>query len=826
MKHWNWLNLAEYGLLAGAGVGSVATAASQQILYTLAPMSGLFVLNLLNRQRLAEAAQAKSQASVIQLDQHVTDELAQLQQQVQVLPNFLDLASLRKSMLSNQQEQLNSIAAEIAQLRQEQSNSPWQSTQQDVLRLREQYGSITDSIGTIAQQLKHLQTTTQTVAHGETIEQAIAQLKSEVSHLNSALQTISDDQIQHSSRNFQDQINHLHRRLNKLPTPVDTTVLQQEVDALVKMMGEVPSRRELARLTMQVEQLSQNHRGLEQSVNPLKLATTILKKQLDTVSSRLTMTSSDAILSPTEAAILDDLKLSTLALETRLGELSLANSPELLSEIQSLVTRHLDPLQQQIAEMQHLTQTLNGQQQTLQATVDRTAPGFPAHLDIVAQHLDAAALHNELRALSARVEWTETNQSDLQQRVEQAIQDPSQIQRPDLPERSHLSDSSVPSGMTDYDLVFDVQPQDINAAPGIKTLGNRSRIEQALKTAIARLVIVYPYPQPQSFDSDLIDQFQAFLDRGGCLDLGWGHLGDLHNRRQSRSIHSRRAMDATENSYLHQVLHRLTELKQQYPERFRFKVLGTDEDFLVCDRTYAILGTPALSTASNVFPEASVGLRTRNAAVIQGLMERFDQPILAEQDAVAYFNRATTRYDLGDRPGAIADYDEVLRIAPDDDVTYNNRGLVRYDLGDKRGAMADFDLALQVNPGNFIAYCNRGVLRAELGDRVGAVEDYTAALEINPDYPIAYFYRGQALTKMQNRLGAIQDYSQVLRLNPQDATAHFYRGLACMRMGQRLEAVRDLRQAAQMFSDQGDLRSYQQVVDTLQKLHQRLGEAG
>lgn len=815
MKQWNWLNLAEYGLLAGAGVGSVATAASQQILYTLAPMSGLFVLNLLNRQRLAEAAQAKSQASVIQLDQHVTDELAQLQQQVQVLPNFLDLASLRKSMLSSQQEQLNSIAAEIAQLRQEQSKSPWQATQQEVLRLREQYGSITDSVGTIAQQLKHLQTTTQTVAHTEAIEQAIAHLKSEVSHLSSALRTISDDQVQHSSRNFQDQINHLHRRLNKLPTPVDTTVLQQEVEALVKMMGEVPSRRELARLTMQVEQLSQNHRGLEQSVNPLKLATTILKKQLDTLSSRLMVAPSDAALSSAEAAILDDLKLSTIALETRLGELSLANSPELLSEIQSLVTRHLDPLQQQVTEMQHLTQTLGQQQQTLQATVDRTAPGLPVHLDTVAQHLDAAALHNELRALSARLEWTESNQSDLQQRVEQAIQDP-----------SDLSGSSDLLGTTDYELVFDVQPQDINAESGSKTLGNRSRIEQALKTAIARLIIVYPYPQPHCLDSDLIDQFQAFLDRGGCLDLGWGHLGDLHNRRQSRSMHSRRAMDATENSYLHQVLHRLTELKQQYPDRFRFKVLGTDEDFLVCDRAYAILGTPALSTASNVFPEASVGLRTRNPAVIQGLVERFDQPILAEQDAVAYFNRATTRYDLGDRPGAIADYDEVLRIAPDDDVTYNNRGLVRYDLGDKRGAMTDFDLALQVNPGNFIAYCNRGVLRAELGDRVGAVEDYTAALELNPDYPTAYFYRGQALTKMQNRLGAIQDYSQVLRLNPQDATAHFYRGLACMRMGQRLEAIRDLRQAAQMFSDQGDMRSYQQVVDTLQKLHQRLGEAG
>jgi tetratricopeptide (TPR) repeat protein len=372
--------------------------------------------------------------------------------------------------------------------------------------------------------------------------------------------------------------------------------------------------------------------------------------------------------------------------------------------------------------------------------------------------------------------------------------------------------------------------QDLNAAAdtdvsGDRGQGDRTLIEQALKTAQARLIIVYPNPSPQRLDCDLIDQFQAFLERGGCLDLGWGHLGDLHNRRQPRSIHTRRVIDATEQSYLHTVLHRLTALKQHYPDRFRFKVLGTDEDFLVCDRAYAVLGTQGLATASVVFPEATLGLRTRNPTVIQGLVDRFDQPVIADQDTVAYFNRATTRYDLGDRQGAIADYDEVLRITPSDDVTYNNRGLVRYDLGDKRGAMADFDLALQVNPGSFVAYCNRGVLRAELGDRVGAVEDYTTALTINPDYATAYFYRGLAQTKLQNRLGAIQDYSQVLRLNPQDATAYFYRGLACMKMGQRLEAIRDLRQAAQMFSEQGDTQNYQQVVDTLQKLHQRLGDA-
>ncbi len=351
-------------------------------------------------------------------------------------------------------------------------------------------------------------------------------------------------------------------------------------------------------------------------------------------------------------------------------------------------------------------------------------------------------------------------------------------------------------------------------------------LEQALQTAQARLIVVYPYPSPESLNSAMVAQFQQFLARGGCLDMGWGHLGELNEGQRPRSIHSRRAIDAVGSSYLYEVLSQLTDLKKQFPDRFRFKVLGTDENFLVCDRTYAVLGLQGMPTASTVFPEAALGLRTRNSDVIQGLIERFDHPVIADQDALSYFNRATTRYDLGDRQGAIADYDEVLRINPSDDVAYNNRGLVRYDLGDKRGAITDFELAIQGNPGNFVAYCNRGVLRAELGDRVGAIEDYTTALHINPDYATAYLYRGQAQSKTDNKVAAIQDYSQVLRLHPENAAAYFYRGLTCLKMGQRLEAIRDLRQAAKMFADQGDTQSYQQVVDTLQKLHQRLGDSG
>jgi tetratricopeptide (TPR) repeat protein len=828
VKNRNWLNLAEYGLLAGAGVGSLATAASQQILYTLAPMSGLFVLNLMNRRRLAEFAQEKATASVVQLDQRITDEMAHMQKQVQALPSFLELASLRKAILNTQQDRLNGLEEHLTQLRQEMTKPEWRAMQQEVQRLRDSSTSVVASVEAVTAQLKRLETAAQADGDRTTaLEQALAQSQMELSHLGTTLQTVSDSASH--TRALQEQIDHLHRRLNQLPTPIDATALRQDVDALVKLMGDVPSRRELARLAMQLEQLSQDNMVLEQSVAPLKLATSILKKQLDTVTHRLQLAGADlpgadlAGVLPTDTLPGEDLRVAVSALEARLSQLSLtAASPDLQAEVQSLVITNLGPLQRQVAAIQQMAEALDQQQRHLRDVVTDVVQGVPQGVDAATLHLDTAALHNELRALAARLASAETQQAEWHDHMGAAIHDTVQAQV-DTQLTELLPQLATMLPVADYELLFDLKT-DRAAQPSIGC-GHRAMLEQALHSTQARLIVVYPYPTPETLNSEMIAQFQAFLERDGCLDLGWGHLGELSNTQVPRSIHQRRAIDPVGKRYLYDILNQLTGLKQQYPDRFRFKVLGTDENFMVSDRAYAVLGSHALPTASVPFPEATLGLRTRNPQVIQGLIERFDTPTIGDQDALSYFNRALTRYDLGDRQGAIADYEEVLRIHPHDDVAYNNRGLVRYDLGDKRGAVTDFDLAIQCYGGSFVAYCNRGIVRAELGDRVGAVEDYTAALQLNPDYAPAYFYRGIACMKMQNKLGAIQDYTQVLRINPQDAMAHFYRGIACMKMGQRVEAIRDLRRAAQMFSDQGDAASYQQVVDTLQKLHQRLGEA-
>ncbi len=683
-------------------------------------MSLLFLLNLINRRRIEESAQENTATSVSELDHKLSTDIAALQQQVQVLPNFLDLASLRKSVVSKSEEGLNEIAQEITQLKREVAKPDMRLLRQDIRQLQEQYTGVADSLASITGQLTRLGTTNRV----DSLEATIAQLKSELSQLRVNLQTLSDEQRGNNSRVLQDQINHLNRRLNKLPTPVDASSLKQEVDALVKMMGDVVSRRELARLVTQIEKLGQQNESLERTVAPLKVATAILKKQLDTlntkISTREQMTDQvlEAALLQPQASVIDNLRNTVTSLEQRLNQLpSSSDLSNLRTEMQGLVSAQLGQLQQQLASMQQFSQTLDRQQKTLRDWVNR-----------LPQTLDTSALQNEVKYLAARVEWAESHATDVQAQVEAAVKN-------QLNEVTQQLQASYP--IPQYELVFDVK------GVGQESQGcGRAVLEEALEKAQARLIVVFPFPSPDTLTKELIQKFRAFLDRQGCLDIGWGHLGDTSQHHVSRSIDRRRLIDPTEKGFLYETLNQLTQLKRQYPNQFRFKVLGTSENFLVCDRSFAILGAQSVATASVVFPQAAVGLRTIDFDVIQGLVDRFDNPVLDANDAMAYFSRAATRYDLSDRQGAIADYTEVLRINPSDDVVYNNRGLVYYEQGDRQKAIEDFGQAIQHNPENVVAYCNRGFIRSELGDKLGRSKTTPTRFKSIPTTPPPIFTEG------------------------------------------------------------------------------------
>ena len=65
-------------------------------------------------------------------------------------------------------------------------------------------------------------------------------------------------------------------------------------------------------------------------------------------------------------------------------------------------------------------------------------------------------------------------------------------------------------------------------------------------------------------------------------------------------------------------------------------------------------------------------------------------------------------------------------------MAYGNRGSVRFALGDPASAIADFDQAIQLNPRLVGAYQNRGVARLLQGRDAEADQDFAQCLELDP----------------------------------------------------------------------------------------------
>lgn len=350
---------------------------------------------------------------------------------------------------------------------------------------------------------------------------------------------------------------------------------------------------------------------------------------------------------------------------------------------------------------------------------------------------------------------------------------------------------------------------------------SRQALERLMAKAKKRLVLVWPWSDTVHLDEELLQQFRQLLDRKCRLDIGWCHRGDNREQPLLRTISQRWSEDSERHRQLKHALNQLLPLKQEYPGLFSFKILGTTENFAVCDTTSALIGMQALSTETSLFPTVKPKLYTKDTAVIRRLIERFENPIIDARDAVAYFNRGITRYDMRNLTGAVDDFTEVIKIRPSADA-YNCRGVVWMELSDYAKALQDFGQALRLNSELFAARCNRGVLRMNIRDYGGALSDLEAAVELRPESAIPYFYQGQVFQFIGELRQAVGQFSLAIERQPKLALPYCYRGAAYQKQGKLLQAIADLETAARLLRVTGDVNNLKQVVRKLDKLKQGL----
>jgi tetratricopeptide (TPR) repeat protein len=165
-----------------------------------------------------------------------------------------------------------------------------------------------------------------------------------------------------------------------------------------------------------------------------------------------------------------------------------------------------------------------------------------------------------------------------------------------------------------------------------------------------------------------------------------------------------------------------------------------------------------------------------------------------------FFLQAEDKYNRGDFKGAIADFDQVLRLNPSYEAVYTGRGSARSNSGDEKGAIEDLTQAIRINPNNIRAYAARGLNKSKLGDKQGAEADFkkTLSLNIDPQDYRAYNSRGLAHSELGYKEGAIADFDQAIRLAPKFAGAYINRGSDRNDLGDNRGEIADFDQAIRL----------------------------
>jgi tetratricopeptide (TPR) repeat protein/predicted aspartyl protease len=98
----------------------------------------------------------------------------------------------------------------------------------------------------------------------------------------------------------------------------------------------------------------------------------------------------------------------------------------------------------------------------------------------------------------------------------------------------------------------------------------------------------------------------------------------------------------------------------------------------------------------------------------------------APTDAAGFRRRGAASAGRRDFQGAIADFDQAVRLDPADADNFYQRALARWQNGQPVLAMSDFDQALKIKPDAIPALIGRGALRLSSDDEAGARADFEA----------------------------------------------------------------------------------------------------
>ena len=774
MADHHWLTRAERALVVGSGVSAIASVAAQNVALASAPLTVLAAVGLLNRNRVEQQLE-DAQEKLARQHRQNSHRITHLSKQVTALPSPEALTNFQRAMLDRNNHAFIRFSNKLKALQAHVDEQIEDLKTPDLAPIHRQIAQLQDQSTAAQAGLENLTTYMQrlaTIARVEADEAKLSHVKTDLMQTRVSLENLRTE-TRTLTTQMQDALGQMERRWQDLPQATAPDRQRAELGEVVKAIAHLVPQTEFSRLVDHVKEITRQQSRLEQAMTKIPVGT---------VSGMPNPTA------PVNTADLDRLTTEVQHLQQQVNRQATAGHTQ--EHVQQVVSQYLGQVRAQVSQLEGVTRSLSDRQQ---------------HLADHLSNIPASTTNRKaLVQLAQRMQKTEADIKDLRQSA------PPQALAPD--QLNWIVDLPVAT------------TSDLQTMP--QTMASRQALEQALDSSQRRVLLVWPWASYVTIDDALLERFRQLLDRGGQLEIGWCHRGDQQDGRLTWRISQRWGTESAQLQQLKLALNQLLPLRENYPDRFKFRIMGTAESYLVCDsgaaaaadQTYAIVSLKALPTESAAIPQLEAKLRTTDPTVVHALMQRFHDPVIPPGDGTAFFNRGTTRHDLRDQPGAISDYSQVIALQPDHAIALNNRGVARLELNQAEEAEADLTEAIHQSPRLFAPYCNRGWLRLEQGRYAAAIADFTQAITLKPHLPMAYVYRGNALQKLGDLKGAVRDYSDAIACGDPVALPYCYRSAIYQSQGDRQRAIADLERASAYLEAQGDQQALSSVQRTLGRL--------
>lgn len=158
-----------------------------------------------------------------------------------------------------------------------------------------------------------------------------------------------------------------------------------------------------------------------------------------------------------------------------------------------------------------------------------------------------------------------------------------------------------------------------------------------------------------------------------------------------------------------------------------------------------------------------------------GAIADFNQAIRVKPVWEAYYNRALSQLALGHQEAALSDYFEAIKFDPKDPEVYYRTGTLLLDPNfrtrGENAELAERYMTLSINGGfrPAYSYMHRGLARYAQDKYTAAQSDCTEAIRLDPSVADAWHIRGNSKSKLQEYASALADLQKAYALNPNKA---------------------------------------------------------